>query len=60
MVIVFVDIYGWCCQYVGGVCRMLLFNKVGSRAQARLHQEMSICMGAREVYMYEEGVRHGF
>ena len=39
---------------------MLLFNKVGSRAQARLHQEMSICMGAREVYMYEEGVRHGF
>ena len=30
---------------------------IGSRAQATLHQELSICMGVRVVYMYEEGAR---
>ena len=32
-------------------------HEVGSRAQATLHQELSICMGVRAVYMYEEGGR---
>ena len=42
------------CLVVYVVCCCL--HEVGSRAQATLHQELSICMGVRVVYIYKEGV----
>ena len=52
VVIMSLDICGWCCQYVLYVGCGCCFNKVGSRAQATLHQELSICMGVKVVYIY--------